>query len=223
MIKNNQMHLSNEDIMSLLQKIHDHDSFFNSLKNTLFKKKLNMRKAPYQHLLNCQECIYELWDAYLSLEAVLDIQQVSVAPKLRLKFDSLRNSFQAHLEEGFFLLNHFTPAISIRSDQKKNYDYCTNAKYLSIISKFDNLLVNFEIKATVSGIRFNIYLKNCSDSFLCSFYHNNDLIESQSITELHKQADFFLHHDDSDRKANLSFTLQKGTESEAYKFINVLT
>ncbi len=220
-MKSSQTHLSDEDLMSLLQEIHDHNSFLNSLKNILFKKKLNTKESCHQHLLNCQECVYELWDTYLSLEAVLDIQKVNTSPKLRLSFDSLRNSFQAQLKEGFLLLEHFTPAISVRSGQEKKSDYFTNAEYLSIIPKFDNLLVKFKIKSTVSGIQFSIYLKNCSGPFLCSFYHNDELKESQNISESHKKADFFLHYDDSGSKVSLSFTLQKGPESKAYKFVNL--
>ncbi len=221
-MENNQIHISNIAMMQLLQKVASHDSFKSKLQRKLIKKKSIIEATHHQHLLNCEKCMSELWETYLSLNILLGTKKMNIIPKLQLKLDSLQHFFQSQHKDGFLLLNNFTPIPAVRSNEEASFRCLTYVNYLLLVPLLKNLPVHLEISLSANGLKFDVCLEKNTENntFIFLFYYNNHCIESHSISNINEKAKFFLNYDDAMNKKMYSFIIQKKGDSTSHNFLN---
>ena len=232
-MKSDRVHLSDETLMFLLQEINAQNHFSNKLKRMFSGKQGSVIqdasgdsrsiKDPIGHLEGCPQCLYDAWDAYLSMEALLDTRKMNTLPRLRLKLDALKSSFQAQLQSGFLLPVTLTPAVSVRSGDEKNPGYLTCAGYLAVLPNYENISLNFQVESEAHGLKFAISLKgDNSEVLVLSLYQGGKLIESQNLTKQNTKTDFFIHYDDIRKKMKILFTAKKQTDKNEHKVLELV-
>ena len=233
-MKSDRVHLSDETLMFLLQEINAQNHFSNKLKRIFSGKQGSVIqdasgdsqsiKDPIGHLERCPRCLYDAWDAYLSMETLLDTRKMNTLPRLRLKMDALKSSFQAQLQSGFLLPVTLTPAVSVRSGDKDKKDpgYLTRAGYLAVLPSYENISLNFEVESEAHGLKFEISLKgDSSEVLVLSLYQGGKLIESQNLTKQNTKTDFFVHYDEIRKKTKILFTAKKQTDKNEHKVMEL--
>ena len=246
-------HLSTQDIMLLTQHIFRgisrREGFSYGLKKIISSKTRNenieISDVHLQHLTNCPKCLFDVWDSYLSAETLREVDKDSMIPRMSIRLDSIKSSFEAFFDRGFLLPVSLTPAVSVRSSSigttnatskkpaknmtgaTENLDYLTKATYVLMIPAYPEMLAHLQIKCLSEGLEFSIELKTKFEgTFTFSLHKNNKLMESQNVTSQLSQLTFFVGYEERRShlsKSKLSLFVTKEREKDAHKVLELVT
>ena len=174
-------HLNDYDIMQCLQCIDEKVSIKERFLSILKKQKNNaVLSSIIEHTLECQLCLKEIWDAYISLTYLQDpIKKDDYIVKTKLTLNHKLSSFKINIIEGLvnpINLSYLQPVLSI-TDIK---DELSQAEYSIITPWLNNQPININIDFFNNNLSINLSSTNGSIIQKIFCYIDNSLIEKQT-------------------------------------------
>ena len=190
-------HLSIQELMLLTQNILQNTKTFSlfsveGLKKLITKKKPGFSEDQIEHLKNCPDCLFDVWESYVSAKALAETvketaftrggEKKIITPRVHLSLDDISSSFLVFWQKSFLLPISLTQSVSVRSEAQttqslnlKKQSYMTQAVYMLMVPVYKNVKVELEIASLSKGFQFSFNIKTGSKA--------NTLARNQSASE----------------------------------------
>ena len=211
-------HLTESDLMEITQSVWDERKNKRSpFLNGPFHARDTSRGARpefMEHILDCPQCLYLLWESIGSLYSLSETKLISKPSRLALKLNTMKNSFQAFIKQGTMLPLSLVPAPVLRSEAPSEKGSLIEAAYSLRAEGIKNLFI-LNIRSRGNSIQFNIRGQMPFKNVLnISFYKKKEKIESQSIGRNNPKVTFSMHYEDVQKKQNIRFLISSSSIQE---------
>ena len=211
-------HLTDSDLMEITQSVWSErkNKVPLFLRSHFYDRDISRRVKPefMEHTLNCPQCLYLLWESIESLYSLSEMELIPKPAKLTLKLNTMKNSFQTFIKQGFMLPVSLVPAPILRSEVPSGQSSLIEAAYSIRTEGIKNIFI-LNIRSKSNSIQFNIQGQIPFKEILnISFYRHKERIESQSIGRNNPKVTFSMHYEDVQKKQNIRFLIKSNSTKE---------
>ena len=177
-------HINELEIMKYLESFvkASHSSLMNTI-FTRFSKKIknNSTDPSSEHIFNCPQCMQQLWESYLSLMALQEINNTdNYIIQAKIAINNLHSSFKLNILDGLLLpikVQSLNTVFSNLPILPKNE--ITEAKY-SIFIPILKETIYLTLRLTNDDLSFLWEVDLINTPYTVSFYLKDTLIEKQT-------------------------------------------
>jgi len=170
-------HLSETELMLLLQMTLDKKK-----SKHVEKKGSNL----FDHLSECRHCLFDLWDCYLSAEALQEQQVALPSPKLKLKLAEAFKSFTIEDLLGSIFPVSEAAAPALRTAGSYQESALVKANYHVLLTELPGCLCRLSIKSTSTALEFSWRVSQVKAKIkqIRMYEGELELVESQALNAL---------------------------------------
>ncbi len=195
-------HLDEIDFMRLLGQMQSRTNFFS-------KQAVDLSgDEKYEHLLECRYCLHDLWECYLSQQALLENEKQPATA--RLTINQLARGFNVETFLGFLFPTELNllPALRAGDDESG----LGSAGYHIFKAELPGILFKLKIKSTSVALELLWQVEQLTPKVtsiaLYSTGEEEALIESQSLSGSKDQAIFMA---EKDMRGTFTFKAEPGS------------